>query len=107
MMGDLDQEIRNLSEKTARTRYEFLKVELQTCWTALEMGVYEFSMGNAAVAEAEVACVEKGISVIHQFLPAASAAQQLEVEAGLAKLTTALASLKATLNPRRSGYQSE
>lgn len=99
-MGDLDKEIGNLHEKTARTRYQFLKAELQTCRMAIEMGEYEFSLGNRAVAEKEAILVKKGISVIHRFLPEALPEEQLEVEAKTAKLSVALESLKAKLGPR-------
>ena len=36
-MGNIDKDIRELREKTGRTRYQFLRAELQTCFTALEM----------------------------------------------------------------------
>lgn len=68
-MGTIDKEIRELREKTGRTRYQFLRAELQTCFTALEMGRYELSVGNATVAEREVAAVETGIRAIQRFLP--------------------------------------
>src|SRR2546427_12891483 len=68
-MGTIDKDIRELREKTGRTRYQFLRAELQTCFTALEMGRYELSVGNATVAEREVAAVETGIRAIQRFLP--------------------------------------
>ena len=97
-MRDIDKDIRELREKTGRTRYQFLMAELQTCFTALEMGKYELSVGNTTVAEREVASVEKGIRAIQRFLPEVSAEQRTEVETKLAELNEILDSLKAELN---------
>ena len=97
-MGDIDKDIRELREKTGRTRYQFLRAELQTCFTALGIGKYELSVGNATVAEREVAAVEKGIRAIQRFLPEVSAEQRREVETKLAELNEILDPLKAELN---------
>jgi len=35
-MGTIDKDIRELREKTGRTRYQFLRAELQTCFTSAE-----------------------------------------------------------------------
>src|SRR2546425_7790346 len=85
-MGNIDKDIRELREKTGRTRYQFLRAELQTCFTALEVGKYQLSVGNATVAEREVAAVEKGIRAIQRFLPEVSAEQRREVETKLSEL---------------------
>jgi len=90
-MGTIDKEIRELREKTGRTRYQFLRAELQTCFTALEMGRYELSVGNATV-------VEKGIRAIQRFLPEVSAEQRREVETKLAELNEILDPLKGELS---------
>ena len=97
-MGDIDKDIRELREKTGRTRYQFLRAELQTCFTALEIGKYEHSVGNVIVAEREVAAVEKGIRAIQRFLPEVSAEQRREVETKLLELNEILDPLKAELN---------
>jgi len=97
-MGNMDKDIRELREKTGRTRYQFLRVELQTCFTALEVGKYELSVGNATVAEWEVAAVEKGIRAIQRFLPEVSAEQRREVETKLLEINEILDPLKAELD---------
>jgi hypothetical protein len=94
----MDHEIRRLFEQTGRTRYQFLTVELQTCFTAIDLAKFELSVGNTAVVEKEVLAVEQGIRVIQRFLPEVSGQPRTEVEAGLAKLQSQLASLKAELS---------
>jgi hypothetical protein len=93
----MDDEIRILFDRTARTRYDFLMAELQTCFTAVDLGRFELSVGNIVVVEREVVAVERGIRVIHRFLPEASGEQRTEVEARLAELQSQLDSLKAEL----------
>lgn len=94
----MDEEIRRLSENTARTRYQFLTVELQTCFTAIDLAQFELSVGNAAIAEREVAAVEEGIRVLQRFLPDVSGKPREELEARLAELQSMLDSLKADLS---------
>jgi len=101
-MGDLENEIEKLYERTARTRHEFLKTELQSCRTALEMADLQLSIGNRAAAESEVVFVTKGIAVLHRFLLLASAEQQLEIGKKLAEIEAALVSLMTRLNPASS-----
>ena len=97
-MGDLSEEIRELSDRVQRTRHQFLKAELLTCFTALEMAQFELSIGNTAVAQREIAAVEKGVSVIHRFLPGLQQDQRQEVETTLADLNAILESVKADLD---------
>jgi len=97
LMAITAQMVKELREKTGRTRYQFLRAELQTCFTALEIGKYELSVGNATVAEREVAAVEKGIRAIQRFLPDVSAEQRREVETKLSELNEILVALKAEL----------
>lgn len=75
-----DEEISELYDKIARTRYQFLRTELQTCITALEIGKYELSVGNSSVTEREVASIEKGIHTIQRFLPEVSAEEKTELQ---------------------------
>lgn len=96
----MDEEIRELHNQTVRTRYQFLKTELDTCFTAAEMGKFELSAGNTAVAGREVAAVENGVRVIQRFVSGLPAEQRAAVEAGLAELRAMLASLKAGLAMR-------
>jgi|HubBroStandDraft_1064217.scaffolds.fasta_scaffold227634_1 hypothetical protein len=98
-MGNLDKEIKQLYERTARTRYEFLKNEVQSCRTALDMAEFQLSTTNRAGAESEAAYVTKGVAVLHRFLPLASTDHQLEIGRKLAEIEAALVSLKARLYP--------
>jgi phage terminase Nu1 subunit (DNA packaging protein) len=97
-MGDLENEIRELRERTALTRYQFLKAELQTCCTALEMAQYELSIGDVVVVGREVAAVEEGIRTLERFLPEATAEQREEVGTRVAELKTILDSVKTGLH---------
>ena len=92
-----DEEIRELYDKIARTRYQFLRTELRTCITALELAKYELSVGNFPVAEREVVSIEKGIRTIQRFLPEVSAEQGTELQR-LADVKARLDSLKAELS---------
>ena len=92
------EDIRELYDKIARTRYQFLRTELRTCITALEMAKYELSVGNFPVAEREVVSIEKGIRTIQRFLPEVSAEQRTELQARLADVKAMLDSLKAELS---------
>jgi len=94
-MGDLDKKIRELSDRFQRTRYQFLKTELQTCFAALDMARFELSIGNTTVVRREIAAVEKGMSVIRRFLSALPPDQRGEMDANLADLNAILESVKA------------
>jgi hypothetical protein len=96
----MDEEIGELRRKIARTRYEFVKTELETCFTAAEMGTFELRAGNVPVAEREVAFVESGIRVIRRFAVELPEEQRTAMEARLVGLQAMLASLKAELLKR-------
>ncbi len=96
----MDEEIRELHNQTARIRYQFVKTELDTCFTAAEIGMFELSAGNTVVAEREVAAVENGVSVIQRFVLELPAEQRAAVEARLAELQAILGPLKAELAVR-------
>lgn len=100
-MSDLDSEIRELSRGVGRTRAQFVKTELQTCFMALEMAEFELSIRNTVVAQREMASVEKGISVILRFLSALQQDERREVDVKLAELNARLESVKAGLDPHR------
>lgn len=91
------EEIRDLLARTAQTRYQFLIAELQTCLTALELGSFQFSVGNLEIARREVAVVETGIRTIEYFLAQVSLEQKIELQAKLLTLKWALYSLIAKL----------
>src|SRR4029450_9052092 len=94
----MDREIEALLEKTARTRYDFLRTELQVCFTAIDMAHFELSLGNTSVAVREVAFVDRGIKTMQRFLPEVSAEQRRELELRLAELKASLVLLNAQLN---------
>ena len=98
-MGDLDKEIRELSGQVQRTQYQFLKAELQTCFTALEIAQFELSIGSTIVVQREVAAVEKGVAVIQRFLSTLPQDQRREVDAKLEELNAILESVKAAVDP--------
>jgi hypothetical protein len=102
-MGDLERDIQELQEKTARTRYDFLKAEIQTCFTAAEMGEFELSEGNIEIVEREVAFVEKGIHTIERFLPGVSRKLQSGLADSLIKLRAKLDSLRSALKRQADG----
>ena len=92
-MNELDRQIRELTEKTEYTRFQFLKAELGTCLTALDMAKYELSVGNIAIAKREIDSVEKGIRTIERFLSETSGEQKTQLESQLADLKAAKAEL--------------
>jgi hypothetical protein len=94
----VEEEVKKLIEQTTWTRYQFLLAEIQTCVTALDMGLYELSAGNAAVAKREAALAEKGTQVIRQFLREVPAEQRPELEMRLTAVEEKLALLKADLD---------
>ena len=102
-MGDLRRDIQELHEKTARTRYDFLKAEMQTCLTAAEMGEFQLSKGNVEIAQKEAAIVEKGIFTIERFLPGVSQELQSGLAEGLTKLRAKLELLKSALTRQADG----
>ena len=101
-MNELDKQIRELAKKTEYTRYQFLRAELGTCLTALDMAKYELSVGNVAIARREMDSVEKGIRTIERFLPETSAEQRMQLERQLADLKTAKAALHS-MTPELNG----
>jgi hypothetical protein len=96
-MKEIEEEIKELHERTERTRVQFLKAEIRTCFTAAEFGELELSAGNADMAERERAFVEEGVRTIERFLSQVSAGQRSGLDASLAELKAALDSFQARL----------
>jgi hypothetical protein len=96
-MQDMGREVERLREMTQRTRLDFLKAELQTCFTALEMGKIELSAGNVPVAEKELAFLEKGVQTIERFLPELPEPQRDSIHTSLARLKAAIDPFRANL----------
>ena len=99
-MSEFENEIRALKEKTESNRRDFLRVELQTCFVALDRARFELSMGKIDEAEKEFEIANRGQQVIERFFSEA-AVQIPEIEAKLARLKAALASLESDLNTNR------
>lgn len=92
---NIDEEIKEILEQSLRTRYQFLRAELETCFTALDMARYELSVGNMAITLREIASVKAGIQALERFLPDIPAGQQKAIiETRLTKLQAGLDSLK-------------
>jgi hypothetical protein len=96
-MNDLEKDIRELFEKTTRTRYQFLLTDLQTCFTGLEMIKFHLSHGNIQVVKKEIASVEKGISAMQRLVPSLGPEQRLTIETKLTDLIDQFERLKAEL----------
>ena len=85
-MSDMDAAIRELAQRTGEVREQFLRIEMDTCFTSLEMAAREMAAGNTHVVMWELAVVRKGIATVERFLPGATAAARPELEARLADL---------------------
>ena len=89
-MPDLDAEMKDLAQRTAQVREQFIRVDLETCFTALEMAKIEMAAGNTPVVMRELAVVGKGIATVERFLTGATAETRPELEARLAELKAAM-----------------
>jgi hypothetical protein len=67
-MENLAKEINELLEKTAVNRRQFLQVEVQTSFLAVDKGHLEFSLGNTVEAAKEYEIARRGVEVIERFL---------------------------------------
>src|SRR5271157_4384116 len=98
-MPDLDAEMKELAQRTAEIREQFLRVELETCFTALDMAKFEMAAGNTHVVMRELAVVGKGIATVERFLPGATAEARPELKVRLAELKAALDSWNREIGP--------
>ena len=96
-MSDLEKEIRDLRERTAYLRRQFLRAELETCSIAVERGRLELSLGDTQEAEKEWAVAEHGAQVVQRFLGEAPS-QLGDIEARLIELRESLAGLRLELD---------
>ena len=96
-LNRFDKEITELRERTANTRYQFVRTELDTCLTALEMARYELSVGNIDLTKKEVNAVEKGIEAIERFMLEVHEEQRAGLEKKLVELKSGLRSMKQEL----------
>jgi chaperonin cofactor prefoldin len=96
-MSDLENQIRELQERTKHNRHQFLKAETQTCFIAIERAHFELSLGNTHEAQKELDLANRGTQVIQQFLSEAPG-QMPEIEAKLANLKQSLESLRLEID---------
>ena len=96
-MSDLDDEIRQLREKTKQNRHQFLKADTQTCFIAVERAHLELSLGNTHEAQKEFDLANRGAQVIQRFLSEAPD-QMPDIEARLANLKESLESLRVKID---------
>ncbi len=99
---DYRKEIAELREATWRTRGQFLKAEVKSCATAMDMARLELTSGHLNVAEAEIPMVAKAIQTIERFLPELPAEQRSGLEAELAKTKERFEQLKRDVDAHRA-----
>jgi hypothetical protein len=96
-MGEFENEIRDLREKTELNLRQFLRTDLQTIFIALEKGRLELSFGNTVEAEWEFEMATRGTQVVER-LSSKAGGEKAEIEQKLAELREALASFRSDLD---------
>ena len=96
-MSDLENEIRELREKTRHNRHQFLKAYTQTCLIAVERAQLELTLGKTHEAQKEFDVANCGFQVIQRFLSEAPD-QMPDIEARLANLKESLESLRVEID---------
>lgn len=97
-MDDLPNQVAELHAQTQESRYQFLKVELRTCFTAIDFGNTELEIGNREVAASEIQAAEKGYAAIRRFLPGLDSEERRnEIEAALPRLRKVVDTLRNKL----------
>jgi hypothetical protein len=79
------------------TRYRFIRIDLDTCSTALDMGFLHRSLGNIEIALSEVDMVARGIETIEHFLAGMPPEQKTRLEEDLGEIKRRHEALKASL----------
>ena len=97
-MSDFEDDIRDLREKSAVNRRQFLELEVQTCFIAIEQAQLELSLGNTHEARKEFVVASHGADVIEGFLRKA-AEEMADIEARLSDLRSSLEALRTALGP--------
>src|SRR5512142_864579 len=97
-MSDLEKDMRDLRERTDQSRRQFLEVEIQTCFTAIERAHLEFSLGRPHEARRELEIANHGADVVEHFLHEAPG-EMADIEAKWRDLKSALEPLRAELGP--------
>jgi hypothetical protein len=105
-MSDFGKDVRDLREKTDFPRRQFLEVDLQTCFIAIERAHLELSLGNTHEARKELAVATRGADTIERFLRDVEG-EKGELERKLRDLRGSLESLRSELDgPPQSGGDS-
>ena len=99
-MTDFENEIRLLRQRTEANRRDFLRVEVQTCFIAIERARLEISLGDTHEAEKEFVIATRGTQVIERFLNEA-ANKMPEIQVKLAELKASLALLRSEIDAYR------
>ena len=90
-----------IAAKNAEVRREF--AELQTCHTALQIGIVEHAGGNIATVEKEITAAEECLRIVRRFLPGVEAERRGEAQGKLAEMQSALDLLKSRASAKRRG----
>ena len=86
-MGDFAARLAKLNRETQESRYQFLKVELRTCFNAVDFGALQLEQGDREYAAREILAAEKGYSTILRFLPGLDGEERRsEIESALSRL---------------------
>jgi hypothetical protein len=92
-----------IAAKNAEVRREFVLTELQTCHTALQIGIVELAGGNLATGEKEITAAEECLRIVRRFLPGVEAEHRGEAQGKLAEMQSALDLLKSRASAKRRG----
>jgi len=85
-MDDLP-DLAELHEQTQQSRFDFLKMELRTCFSAIDFGNIVLEQGDRDYAAKEIRGAEKGYTTILRFLPGLDGGKRYnEIEAALPPL---------------------
>lgn len=98
-MDDLPKnQMAQLRAETQESRYQFLKMELLTSFTAIDFGNTALELGEREGAAREARSAEKGYATILRFLPGVESLERRnEVEASLLLLRQSLDALRHKL----------
>lgn len=97
-MGDFPAQAARMArvhKELQETRYEFLNVELQSCFNAIDFADKELQRGNSEFAAKEIGVAERGVVKIRRFLgELEDPERRIQIEAGLDQLKTAIDRLR-------------
>jgi hypothetical protein len=67
-MDEPEKRIAELQSKTEQTNYEFVRTELDCCFSAVERGIADVESGNRESAQEESQKAEKGYKTVVGFV---------------------------------------